>query len=62
MIRIDGKYYNYCGDVNVQFNKKTVFTKIEQEIEKTGDDLISKYKGSDDKYNEKVSKYVKIFI
>ena len=58
---IDGKYYNHCGDINVQFSKKNVFSKIEQEIEKIGDDLISKYKGSDNKYNEKVSKYVRIF-
>ena len=58
---IDGKYYNFCGDVNVEFNKKTIFSRIEQEIQKTGDDLISKYQGSDNKYNEKVDKYVIIF-
>lgn len=58
---IDGKYYNFCGNVNVEFNKKTIFSRIEHEIQKTGDDLISKYKGSDNKYQEKVNKYVSIF-
>ena len=59
---IDGKYYNYCGNVNVEFNKKTIFSRIEQEIKKNGNDLIEKYTGSDEKYSEKVSKYVKFFM
>ena len=42
---IDGKYYNFCGDVNVEFNKKTISSRIEQEIQKKGDELISEYKG-----------------
>lgn len=58
---IDGKYYNFCGDVNVEFNKKTICSRIEQEIQKKGEDLILNYKGSDNKYNEKVNKYVKFF-
>ena len=58
---VDGKYYNFCGNVNVEFNKKTVSSRIEQEIEITGTELISKYKGSDSKYEEKVNKYIDIF-
>lgn len=58
---IDGKYYNFCGNVNVEFNKKTVFSRIEQEIQKKGEDLILNYKGTDNKYNEKVNKYIVIF-
>jgi len=58
---IDGKYYNFCGNTNVEFNKKTVFSRIDQEIQKIGDDLILNYKGSDNKYNEKVNKYTNIF-
>jgi len=58
---IDGKYYNFCGNVNVEFNKKTVSSRIEHEIENTGAILISKYKGSDNKYEEKVNKYIEVF-
>lgn len=58
---IDGKYYNFCGDVNVEFNKKTIFSRIEQEIQKKGEELITGYKGSDNKYNEKVNKYITAF-
>jgi len=59
---IDGKYYNYCGNTNVEFNKKTVFTKIDTELKKVGKDLITSYKGSDKKYENKVNKYVDIFL
>ena len=58
---IDGKYYNFCGNVNVEFNKKTVLSKIEQEIRKKGEELILEYKGTDNKYAEKVNKYINIF-
>jgi len=58
---IDGKYYNFCGNTNVEFNKKTIFSKIDQEIQKIGSELIFKYKGSDNKYSEKANKYIKVF-
>lgn len=61
-VYIDGKYYNYCGNTNVEFNKKTVLSRIEQEIQKAGEELILKYKGSDHKYTEKVNKYINIFM
>ena len=59
---IDGKYYNFCGNVNVEFNKRTVLSRIDQEIQKKGEELILEYKGSDNKYAEKVNKYVNVFI
>ena len=59
---VDGKYYNFCGNVNTEFNKKTVLTKINAEIKKTGESLISNYKGSDNKYSDKVNKYIDIFL
>ena len=31
---IDAKYYNYCGDVNVEFNKKNIVTRIDNELKK----------------------------
>ena len=61
-VYIDGKYYNFCGNTNVEFNKKTVLSRIEQEIQKAGEDLIFKYKGSDTKYTEKVNKYINVFM
>lgn len=59
---IDGKYYNYCGNVNVEFNKKNIVSRIDNELKQTGKKLIDKYKGNDNKYNEKVKKWVNIFI
>ena len=58
---IDGKYYNFCGNVNVEFNKRTILSRIDKEIQNTGDDLIFKYTGSDNKYVDKVNKYIEIF-
>jgi len=59
---IDGKYYNFCGNVNVEFNKKNLLSRIDREIQKTGDDLVLKYNGSDRKYREKVIKYINLFM
>lgn len=61
-VYIDGKYYNFCGNTNVEFNKRTVFSRIDQEIKKTGEELVFKYNGSDNKYSSKVSKYVNVFM
>jgi hypothetical protein len=58
---IDGKYYNFCGNVNVEFNKRTILSRIDKEIQNTGDELIFKYNGSDSKYADKVNKYIDIF-
>ena len=59
---IDAKYYNYCGNVNVEFNKQNVVTKIDNELKNIGEKLVDKYKGNDNKYNEKVNKWVDIFV
>lgn len=58
---IDGKYYNYVGNVNVEYTVKNMISRIDNELEKIGDELIKKYKGTDDKYSEKVKKYVELF-
>ena len=57
---IDAKYYNFCGNVNSEYNGKNTLTKIDNEIKNKAEMLISKYKGSDNKYSEKVNKYVTI--
>ena len=59
---IDAKYYNYCGNVNVEFNKKNIVARIDNELKQIGENLIEKYKGNDNKYNEKVNKWVDIFV
>lgn len=58
---IDGKYYNFVGNVNVEYNSKNMLSKINTELENIGENLIKQYKGSDDKYGEKVKKYVEVF-
>ena len=59
---IDAKYYNYCGNVNVEFNKRNIVSRIDKELKQIGENLINKYKGNDNKYEEKVNKWVDIFF
>lgn len=59
---IDAKYYNYCGNVNVEFNKRNIVSRIDKELKQIGENLINKYKGNDNKYEEKVNKWVDIFV
>lgn len=58
---IDGRYYNFCGNVNVEFNNKNKVKRLNLVIEETKNDLIKKYKGSDNKYSDKVIKFVDLF-
>lgn len=58
---IDGKYYNYCGNVNVEYNGKNVNTKMSQVIINIADKLLQEKKKNDTKYEEKVTKYQKLF-
>lgn len=56
---IDAKYYNYCGNINVEYNKKNMNARLTLAINAAKDDLIKSYKGSDKKYEEKVDKVAK---
>ena len=58
---IDGKYYNFVGNVNVEYSSKNMISKIDNELERIGEEITKQYKGSDDKYGEKVKKYVEVF-
>lgn len=58
---MDVKYYNFCGNYNVEYNKKNMLSRIDSEIKKIGENLVLNYKGSDTKYKEKVDKYVNIY-
>jgi len=58
---MDGRYYNFCGDVNVEFTNKNRVKKLNLVITETKNNLIKKYKGSDSKYSDKVLKFAEIF-
>ena len=58
---MDARYHNYSGDVNLEFNNKNKLKKLNELIQTAGDDLIKKYKGSDNKYSDKVYKFIDIF-
>ena len=60
-VYIDGKYYNYCGDVNVEYNGRNMASRVIEAIKKAGEKLNKQYKGSDKQFNEKVKKYVDLF-
>lgn len=53
---IDGKYYNYCGNVNVEYDGRTINTLVNSAIKTASEDLIKNYKGSDTKFSNKVNK------
>lgn len=59
---IDARYYNFCGDVNAEYNNKNKLSKIDNELKIKADSLLKKYSGNDNKYDDKVKKYTNIFI
>lgn len=58
---MDGRYYNFCGDVNVEYTNKNKLKRLDLVIEVIKNTLIKKYKGSDNKYSDKVLKFTDIF-
>ena len=56
---IDAKYYNYCGNINLNYNGNNKLLRLDNLVEEIGNNLISSYKESDKKYQEKVEKNVK---
>ena len=59
---IDAKYYNNCGEVNLEYNAKNMNSVIEKALKEYGEELTKKYKGSDKQYKDKVNKYLKYFL
>ena len=59
---LDVRYYNRCGDVNAEYNNKNIFTRISEELNKIGANLINKYKGNDKSFEDKVNKYYNLFL
>ena len=60
-IYIDGKYYNHCGDVAIDYNLKNMCSKIEDVLNKESARMIKGYIGNDTKFEYKVLKYKAIF-
>ena len=60
-VYIDAKYYNFCGDTNVEYNGRNMNTRIENALKDFANKLVKSYKGSDAKYSEKVHKYLNFF-
>ena len=58
---MDGRYYNFCGDINVEYTSKNKLKRLNLVIDKIKNNLIKKYKGSDNKYSDKVLKFTDIF-
>ena len=61
-VYVDARYYNKCGNINVDYNKRNIFSRINDELMNSSSNMIRKYKGSDNKYSIKVSKYCNLFI
>ncbi len=59
---IDAKYYNYCGEVNLEYNAKNMNSVIEKALKEYSENLKKKYKGTDKTYKEKVDKYLNYFL
>ncbi len=59
---IDGKYYNFCGDVNVEYNGRNMATRVASAIQNAANKMIKQYKGNDKKYEDKVTKYANFFL
>ena len=56
---IDAKYYNHCGNIDLNYNGKNMLLKVDNLLEKLAEELKKAYKESDKKYDEKVDKIAK---
>lgn len=59
---IDGKYYNYCGNINVEYNKKNMIIRLTKALQDKSIELANSYKGKDKLYSKKVDYYTNLFI
>lgn len=61
-VYIDAKYYNHCGNINIDYTNKNVCSKLEEILNKESLRIVKEYQGNDPKYEEKVNKYKTLFI
>ena len=61
-IYIDAKYYNNCALGNLDVNVKVTASKVEKTLLDCSINLFKSYKGTDDKYHDKLKKFLKIMV
>lgn len=59
---VDAKYYNHCGDVNVEYNNKNKTLNIIYALTDNSDLLLKNYRGNDSSYKDKVKKITNYFV
>ena len=60
-IYMEGKYFNYCGNITTDSNSKNTCSKLEEVLNTETAKMIKDYKGSDVKFDAKVLKYKSLF-
>lgn len=61
-IYIDAKYYNNAALGNAEASSKVTASKVEKTLLDCSVDLFKSYQGTDDKYQEKVKKFLKYMV
>ena len=59
---MNARYYNNYGDEDISNSSKKSLSKINDAIKYEAAKMLKKYKGSDNRYEEKVEKYTKYYI
>ncbi|MDD2504944.1 MAG: signal peptidase I [Bacilli bacterium] len=57
---IHARYYNYFSEKDLEYRGKSILIKIDKILGIIADEMIKEYNGSDNKYEEKVKKQLKI--
>lgn len=60
-IYMEGKYFNYCGNITTDSNSKNTCSKLEEVLNTETAKMIKDYKGNDVKFDAKVLKYKSLF-
>ncbi len=61
-IYMDAKYYNNCALGELDVNVKVTASKVEKTLLDCSINLFKNYKGNDDKYHDKLKKFLKIMV
>ena len=61
-IYIDAKYYNNCALGELDVNVKVTASKVEKTLLDCSINLFKNYKGTDDKYHDKLKKFLKMMV
>ena len=59
---MDAKYYNNCALGELDVNVKVTASKVEKTLLDCSINLFKNYKGNDDKYHDKLKKFLKIMV